>query len=71
MIENLQSEFGDMYTFDNVVLSATHTHSGPGGYDQYVLFDVNTHGFVEEVFQAYVTGITEVLFCGVYALFSI
>ena len=50
-----------IYTADNVVLSATHTHSGPGGYLQYVLFQASTQGFVEQTFDAMVNGITKVI----------
>ena len=34
VVERLQQRFGALYTLDNVVISATHTHSGPGGYWQ-------------------------------------
>jgi neutral ceramidase len=42
------------------MLSATHTHSGPAGFLQYVLFSVSSMGFVEQTFQAMVAGIVEV-----------
>jgi len=32
VIDRLQLRFGDLYSQDNVILSATHTHSGPAGY---------------------------------------
>lgn len=32
IIERLQGKFAQLYTLDNVIISATHTHSGPGGY---------------------------------------
>ncbi len=32
VLNKLKDEFGSRYTEKNVVLSATHTHSGPGGY---------------------------------------
>ena len=51
----------NIYTADNVVLSATHTHSGPGGFLQYVLFQVSTQGFVQQTFDAIVDGITKVI----------
>jgi hypothetical protein len=56
----LSAEFGDTYRFENVMLSATHTHSGPAGFLQYVLFSVSSMGFVEQTFQAMVAGIVEV-----------
>lgn len=35
VVDRLRAQFGDTYTLDNVILSATHTHSGPGGYWHY------------------------------------
>lgn len=35
VVKKLQSKFGDDYSLQNVVLSATHTHSGGGGFWQY------------------------------------
>lgn len=32
LVENLQATYGDLYSIDNVVISATHTHSSPAGY---------------------------------------
>lgn len=32
VLDQLSEKFGDLYTLDNVVLSATHTHAGAGGY---------------------------------------
>lgn len=39
------------------MLSSTHTHSVPGGYLQYLLYDLTSFGFVRETFDAYVDGI--------------
>ncbi len=63
VIDNLATAFGPLYRYENVVLSGTHTHSGPAGYLQYVLFEVTSLGFVDETFQGLVTGITEVQNC--------
>ncbi len=54
VVDNLRAKYGDLYTLDNVVLSATHTHSSPGGYE---------HGssFREAYFDAVVSGITEAI----------
>ncbi|KAK4306171.1 hypothetical protein Pmani_021982 [Petrolisthes manimaculis] len=57
VIERLQAEYGDVYGYDNVMLSGTHTHSGPGGYLQYLLFDITSLGFVHETLDAMVEGI--------------
>ena len=42
-----------------VLLSATHTHSGPGGYSHHVLYNMTIPGFVPEVYEAIVAGIAE------------
>ena len=59
-----QVEFADMYTERNVAISGIHTHSGPGGYLQYVLYDITSLGFVEQSWEAVVSGIVEVCFPG-------
>ena len=41
VVKKLKAKYGDMYTDDNVLISGTHTHSGPAGYFQYVLFEVS------------------------------
>lgn len=55
-----QASFGDLYTEANVALSGIHTHSGPGGYLQYVLYDITALGFVDESYNALVDGIVKV-----------
>ena len=55
-----QAEFGDMYTERNVAISGIHTHSGPGGYLQYVLYDITSLGFVKQSWEAVMSGIVEV-----------
>lgn len=59
VIRKLKSIYGSLYTEDNVCISGTHTHSGPGGYWQYVLFEVSSLGFVKESFNVIVDGIVE------------
>lgn len=41
-----------MYTEENVAISGTHTHAGPGGYLQYVVYSVTSLGFVKQSFDA-------------------
>ena len=48
-----------MYTDKNVLISGTHTHSGPGGYWQYVLFEFTSLGFVKESLDVIVDGVVE------------
>ena len=56
----LQALYGGLYTEQNVAISGTHTHSGPGGYLQYVLYDITSLGFVRQSYDALVFGIVEV-----------
>ncbi|XP_043667870.1 neutral ceramidase [Vespula pensylvanica] len=58
VLHKLQSQYGNLYTEKNVMISGTHTHSSPGGFMMDVLFDLTTYGFVKESFNAIVNGIT-------------
>ena len=58
--EQLQSEFGGIYHTGNILLTATHTHSGPAGFLEYVLFQISNLGWVQDSYDAQVTGIVEV-----------
>jgi neutral ceramidase len=53
----LLRRFGGLYTDENVVISGIHTHSGPGGYLQYVTYAITSLGFVRQSFDALVDGI--------------
>lgn len=57
VLERLKNRYGTMYTEKNVAISGTHTHSGPGGYLQYVLYIITSLGFVRQSFNAIVDGI--------------
>nr|XP_027227263.1 neutral ceramidase-like isoform X1 [Penaeus vannamei] len=57
VVERLQAQYGNVYTHANVMLSGTHTHSGPAGYLQYLLFDITSMGFIHETLDAMVEGI--------------
>jgi neutral ceramidase len=67
VIRELQKTFGDLYNFDNVVISGTHTHGTPGGFLMYLLYDLTILGFVAETFNAQVSGITRVSFLKTFA----
>lgn len=54
---NLFDRYGDVYTENNVAISGIHTHAGPGGYLQYVVYIVTSLGFVRQSFDALVDGI--------------
>ncbi|KAG7204442.1 hypothetical protein KM043_004878 [Ampulex compressa] len=59
VLKKLKAEYDDLYTETNVMISATHTHSSPGGHMMYTLFDLTCFGFVKETFDAVVNGITK------------
>lgn len=56
-LERKHPEFG--YDEDNMLLTAQHTHSGPGGYSYYGLYNLSVPGFVMEVYKKIVDGIVE------------
>ncbi|CAH2080502.1 unnamed protein product [Thlaspi arvense] len=57
VLERLKVRYGDLYTEQNVAISGTHTHAGPGGYLQYVVYIVTSLGFVHQSFDVIVDGI--------------
>ncbi|XP_030058950.1 putative neutral ceramidase C isoform X2 [Microcaecilia unicolor] len=57
VIKQLKAKYGDLYRQDNVIMSGTHTHSGPAGYFQYTLFLISGKGFIKSTFDALVSGI--------------
>nr|CAH0108394.1 unnamed protein product [Daphnia galeata] len=59
VVKRLEATYQDKYSAKNVVLSGTHTHSGPGGYLQYVLLIITSKGWVQQSFEAIVDGIVE------------
>ena len=60
VIKQLKALYNDLYTERNVGISGIHTHSGPGGFHQYLLYDITSWGFVKESFDPLVKGIVEV-----------
>jgi neutral ceramidase len=59
VLDRLASRFGATYTESNVMLTATHTHCGPGGYSHHLLYNATTGGFRPTTFGAIVDGIVE------------
>lgn len=49
-----------MYSADNVVLTASHTHGSAGGFMQYFLYHITSWGFVKQTFDALLEGVMEV-----------
>lgn len=62
VLERLNRDHPELgYGEDNLMLTATHTHSAPGGYSHYVLYNVMVPGFCPTVFNAYVDGIVKAI----------
>ncbi|MDA8620644.1 neutral/alkaline non-lysosomal ceramidase N-terminal domain-containing protein, partial [Luminiphilus sp.] len=57
VVERLQKRFGTIYTLDNVIISATHTHAGPSGYWHSRTDTGLDGGFYPAHFDAIVAGI--------------
>ncbi|MGW1738330.1 neutral/alkaline ceramidase [Nocardia sp. NPDC001965] len=58
VLRRLAQRYGDTYTASNVMLTATHTHCGPGGYSHHRLYN-GAGGFRPRTFAAIVDGIIE------------
>lgn len=63
VFERLYEQLGDLYTEENVMLASTHTHSAPGGFHTYWMYQAATGGFINETFDALVNGIALVSAC--------
>lgn len=61
VIKRLQQRFGTRYDDSNVMLSATHTHAGPGGYSHHAMFNFTSFGFVKQNYDAIVEGIVQAI----------
>jgi neutral ceramidase len=59
VLRRLRRHYGDTYRTDNVVLTATHTHVGPGGRSGHAMVDLVTLGFRPVTFEAQVAGIVQ------------
>ncbi|KAK9290062.1 hypothetical protein L1049_008226 [Liquidambar formosana] len=57
VIERLRARYGNLYSEQNVAISGIHSHAGPGGYLQYVVYIVTSLGFVRQSFDVLVDGI--------------
>lgn len=61
VVKKLKRQFGTLYDEKNVLLTATHTHSGPGGYSTYAFYNLTTLGFSRENFNTIVDGIVNAI----------
>ena len=57
ILKKLQAEHPELeYTDSMLMLSAQHTHSGPGGYSHYLIYNITISGFQPDVFKKIVEG---------------
>lgn len=61
VLARLGERYGDRYTEQNVMLTATHTHAGPGGYSHHTLYNITTLGHHSKTLNAVVDGIVEAI----------
>ncbi|KAL4270968.1 hypothetical protein AHAS_AhasUnG0039400 [Arachis hypogaea] len=61
VLQALHSRYGNLYNEENVAISGTHTHAGPGGYLQYVIYSVTSLGFVKQSFDAIANAILQTI----------
>ena len=62
VVKRLKSIYGnDLYSIENVLLSGTHTHSGPGGYSHYALYNLSILGFDKQNFECIVNGMVQAI----------
>lgn len=61
VIQILQSKYGNDYTDANVLITATHTHSGPGGFSGDTFYNITTYGFDKKHFDVIVDGIVRAI----------
>jgi neutral ceramidase len=61
VMKKLATQYGGLYTDQNVMISATHTHSGPGGYSHHTIYNLSIGGFFKQNYDVIVDGITEAI----------
>jgi neutral ceramidase len=58
---SLNSGGTPLYRDDNILIAATHTHSGPGGYSHFLAYNASIFGFNRQNFDIIVTGVVEAI----------
>ncbi|NRQ50310.1 neutral/alkaline non-lysosomal ceramidase N-terminal domain-containing protein [Aeromicrobium stalagmiti] len=61
VLARLRALHGDRFGAHNVVLTATHTHCGPGGHGHHVLYNITTAGFHRRTYDRIVGGVVEAI----------
>ena len=59
VLQQLKALYGNEYTAQNVIISAIHQHSGPGGYSLHALYNLSTMGFDKKNFNTICDGIVQ------------
>lgn len=59
VVKRLREIYGGTYNDKNIMISATHTHNGPGGYAHYTLYNLTTDGLSHQNYEVIVNGIVE------------
>ncbi|PRY38857.1 neutral/alkaline ceramidase [Umezawaea tangerina] len=59
VLAKLQQRYGSLYTRENLLLSATHTHAGPGGYSHNLAYNLSVLGMQQQTLDAVTDGIVE------------
>ncbi|MCD0452891.1 neutral/alkaline ceramidase [Actinocorallia sp. API 0066] len=59
VLTRVQAQLGGLYHGENVMITATHTHSGPGGYMHDNFYNSGNGGFDPENYEALVAGVHE------------
>jgi neutral ceramidase len=52
ILQSLDHELPGVFRDENLLISATHTHAGPGGYAHHLLYNFTTFGFHPDVFDS-------------------
>ncbi|MBL4754445.1 MAG: neutral/alkaline non-lysosomal ceramidase N-terminal domain-containing protein, partial [Flavobacteriales bacterium] len=60
VVAKLKADHGALgFSDENVMLTAQHTHSAPGGYSHYAFFNFSIPGFAKDVFDTIVNGMVD------------
>ncbi|KAF8177747.1 Neutral/alkaline non-lysosomal ceramidase-domain-containing protein [Mycena galopus ATCC 62051] len=57
ILAGLATKYGTLYNVQNIAISSTHQHSGVGGYLENLLPQITSLGWVEQTYDAIVTGV--------------
>lgn len=57
VIKSLNAKYGTLYNDSNVLITATHTHAGPGGFSHHTIYNFTSYGFIRQNYNVIVNGI--------------